>query len=586
MRRLGLLLLPILVLVFPAAATAAWQGGSPWTYASYFPDPDHFGFDRFNTGLLFAEHFDAPGSGVFRNSLDGGASWENSGALTAGGKNFEVAVDGDGNRIWAYSVANTIAVTRAAWTDGPGNPTTTRYFSVPGVTDLEIAANPNGDVLISWSDENGDPGVAFWQQGDSAPGPIQILTNADTCASSSTPTPFLDPSGSATLAWTCDDEEVDQASSIDASIPGSFGESERLALGTIVREGQAPDGRAVILFQRTEESPENPSGAESVRLLKYATRLSGSSFGNVGVLAGGGERDVRGVADRIVVAPNGRVLTGFTTFSNNPAFQYFCDPDGTAPATPASFMAEGTIDASTGELTFTKSQLSPPGVTDAWVTHVAVGLDGRLALAHGSTTFCGVDLRPTARERVLLSLDGHSFEEIPNPYFHIWSFQVFTFTAKGQLFITARHALFGPPHADFYDTNAPLEPAVRPGQTKATGTGTGTGTVDSTSTAPTVVKSSIRIAAVKTLKGGKLAVTLESNTTGTFSVIAKSGRTVVGKSTAKSKSGTTKLQIKLYAKAAKQLKKTGRLKAKLTTTLAPTSGVAPAPVTKSVTFRK
>lgn len=581
MRRLGLLVLPILVLVFPAAAGAAWQGPTPWSAPKYIP-PDQVSFDRFNTGLRYAEADDMPGAGWLANSLDGGLTWDAAGSLTAGGKNFEVAAAGDGSRIWAYSLSNTIAVTRASPTGGPGEPASTRYFSVPRVTDLEIAVNFAGDALISWSDKYGDPGVSFWEAGDDAPGPIQILPNAYYCGGSSTPTPFLDPSGSATLAWTCDGVGVNQASSDDASVPGGFGGSARLAQGAIIRSGQAPDGRAVILFDRTESIPENTHGLETVKVLKYASRAAGSRFNGAKVLAGGGgDTNFAYAADRIVVSPSGRVLTGFSTRENIPSPNYFCEEDGTSPYKPASFMATGTIDPESGELTLANTGLSSPGLTGAWVTHVAVGTDGRLALAHGGTGFCGMDTRPSAREHVLLSLDGQTFDEIPNPYFGLWSFEVFTFTAKGQLFVTARNALgFTPPQFDLYDTSVPLEPAVHPAPTGSTGG------VGAKSVPPAAVDSRIKLVRVKALNRGKLMLTLDANLAGKFRVIAASGGETVAKASAQARAGTTKLQIKLNYKNFKRLKKNGKLKTKLAINFAPSDGSAPASLTKHVTFKK
>jgi hypothetical protein len=580
MRRLGPLVVLILVIVFPGAATAAWQGGGQWDYGIYNP-PESITFDRFNTGLLYLESEDTPGAGLFRNSFDGGTTWGDAGALTPGGKNFDVGVDGDGNRIWAYSLSNTIVVTRASWTEGPGDPATTRSFSVPRVSDLKLSVNAKGDALIGWSDKFGDPGVAFWEAGEDAPGSIQILPNAYYCGTSSSPTPFLDPAGSATFAWTCDGAGVNQASTDDASVPGSFGASQRLALGSIVKSGQASDGRAVLLFDRTETIPANSYGVESAKVLKYASRVAGSSFNDANVLVGGGDTNYSYMADRIVVSPSGRVLTGFSTYANIPDPGYFCEVgEAGSPYKPASSMATGTIDAESGELTFHTTVLSEPGLTGAWVTHVAVGPDGRFALAHGGTGFCGVDLRPSAREDVLISLDGENFDEIPNPYKGLWSFKAFTFNAKGQLFITARNAIVGPPHYDLYDTGAPLVPAVHGGTTGATGE------LESKNLQPSSIRPQMKLTGVKIRKRGRLLVTLESAVAGKFFATAAAGKRTVAAGSANAKPGTTKLQIKLNSKAAKQLKNAGKVKAKLTVTFTPDTGVAPRPITKNVTFKK
>ncbi|MGH2959965.1 MAG: hypothetical protein ACRDKE_10190, partial [Solirubrobacterales bacterium] len=186
MRRLGLLVLPILVLAFPAAANADWQGGTQWDHGVHYA-PDQVGFDRFNTGLLYGVLPYAP-EGRFGNSVDGGATWNVSASLPPAGEHFDVGIDGEGNRVWAYSLADTIAVARPSWLGGPGEAATTRYFDVSGVSDLKLAVSANGDALISWSDDTGEPGVAFWKAGKDAPGPIQILSSADACAGSSTPT--------------------------------------------------------------------------------------------------------------------------------------------------------------------------------------------------------------------------------------------------------------------------------------------------------------------------------------------------------------------------------------------------------------
>ncbi|MGH2960154.1 MAG: hypothetical protein ACRDKE_11165, partial [Solirubrobacterales bacterium] len=330
-----------------------------------------------------------------------------------------------------------------------------------------------------------------------------------------------------------------------------------------------------------ESIPVNSYGVETATSLKYTSRIAGSSFNGAKTLAGGGDTNAVGAADRIVVAPNGRVLTGFSSYENIPWPSYFCGEDAEpSPYKPASLMAEGTIDPESGELTLATTVLSKPGLTGAWVTKVAVGPDGRFALAHGGTSWCGVDLRPSARETVLLALDGQNFSEIPNPYKSMWSFRAFTFTARGQLFITAQNAIAGPPRADFYDTSAPLEPAVRNAPSSPTGD------VDSKSAPSATVRPRIKLAAVKILKRGKLLLSLQSNVAGKFTVTLASGKTPITKTSAKAKAGTTKLQVKLNFKARQRLKHTGRLNAKLVTSLTPISGAAPSPLTKHLTFKK
>lgn len=595
MRKLGLLGALILTLVFPCAANAAWQGSVPFDF-SIDLQSERVSFDPFNIGLVHGEADYRHSTGWFGESTDGGGTWNTGGELAPGGENFDVAFDASGDRIWAYSLGDSIVVTRGSSTGGTSDSTVLRDFDASGVNDLKLAVNPAGDVLVGWTADGGDdgPGVAFWGAEEGAPATAQEL---DESCSSSAPTPVLDPDRSATFAWTCSagGGEVFQSISADASGAGGFGPAEALGPGKIVGGGQADDGRAALLIREERTIPENSSGRTNTSVLRSASRRAGSGFGDSSDLVGDADTTVVAVSRDVLVTPGGRALVGFTTTPNH-------DPDHTCwsldgPATLST--ATGLIDASTGALSLATTERAT-GVSYAIVPSLAMGSDGRLAVAFGTTTSCSI--KPSFNERILLAVDGNNFTEITNPYSGGPNLRQFTFNAKGDLFVAVKHPAW--PQADFsnvYLTDVPLTPLVHPDPPEPTGTTGSTGPTDPTgsteqpaptgsvgtkSVPPSAVRPTLKVGPIRSAKRGKLTVTVESNAAGRFSVVARSGETIIAKAFAATRGGKRTLQLKLSRKAARHLKQAGRLKAKLIVSFTPDSGVAPAPVTKSVTFKK
>lgn len=586
MRKLGLLGALILVLVFPCAANAAWQGSSPWNL-SY--DEGRYGdnlqFDPFNTGLMYAESDHTPGAGWFRESFDGGTSWGGTGSLTPGGKSFDVGFDGEGNRIWAYALSNTIAVTRGSSTGGPGDAPVTRFFSVTRVSDLKIAVNPAGDVLIGWASvSGGDPGAAFWAAEDAAPGPVQLMHGPYSagCGSVDTPTPFLDADRSATFIWTCrgNGDAIGQSSTDDASDEHGFHDSKLLSVGHAVKGAQNADGRAVLLIEGTRTIPANSAGATTTKVLSYASRRAGDVFHDPVDLAGDAETKLGDVADRAAVTPAGRVLIGYSTMANY-------EPDNWcsgADAGNTNVAATGSINKSTGELALSNYVLSANTIWSG-PPRVAIGPDGRLAVAFATNHGCG--LKASLNERILLALDGDHFEEISNPYAGGANLRGFTFTAKGQLFVIAIHPAWpGLDFSNLYDTNVPLTPLVH---AEPPGPSGSTGPAGKDNTPPVNAlggKSTQRIISVRRRDDGRLIATVKTSTAGTLTLVARSGKAVVATSTVRARAGISSVHVTLNRAASNDFSTTGHLNAKLTSNFAPTNGATPAPITRWVTFKR
>ena len=268
------------VLVALAAAdTAAAEG---WGTPVPLPGAETQARDR-----AMSLTFDAAGHGaavwttdsakVSRTS-DGGASWAVPDQVPGVPGAIEVALDGAGNRVYAFLSNTGLRIVRTKPDGAPGAAT---FANVPSsARTVSLAVNPAGDALVAWTSDNtsGLAGTVFWATGQPAPNAGQTFTGADTASS---PLAVLDPGRTAVFAFQRG-RRMMQVTTADASAQ-PFGAETPLTDGASevggVRGAQAPDGRAAIAWYEISTIPPNANG-QTVRYDLYAsTRIAGRAFG-------------------------------------------------------------------------------------------------------------------------------------------------------------------------------------------------------------------------------------------------------------------------------------------------------------------
>lgn len=572
MRKLGLLPALVFLLAFPSAALAAWGTPTPIqvSLAANGIDP---AFDRVGNGILRNT-----GAGTyFANSADGGATWGATTQFGTGGSNHEVATDQNGNRVWAYAFSNKIRLVRTDKTGGPSS-ATPKEITVVGKTDLKIAVSPAGDALVAWSYNSGDAGVAYWKAGDPNPGAPQTLTAG--CSSTASPTPILDPGGSATVVWTCalSGGKTYQATTADASQTNAFGAASQLAVGTVAGSGQAPDGRAILLVSETRSHAANSLGKTSTQILKYATRAAGNAFPAPADLIGDPEDLYAGGG--VVISPTGRVLIGYLTDKNRPAGSYTaCDVFGQG----RSGVLTGTIDPSSGAVSFTTAALSNPGAQQGYLPLVAAGPDGRLAIFYTLGLSCGPP--PINENHAQLAFNNGSFGAIDLPPMLTGGSTQIEFNAFGSLY--ALGYIGGVLNGVAFETTVQLTPPGYVEPTPPAGGGSSDPPVANPPAKVAPIAAIVILAKAKASKGGKATIKVGVNGAAAIAAVALfKGKPAIKLTKQLTAAGEVKFSFKLKGAALKELKKKKKLKLKVTFTVTPASGAAPSTNSKSITFIK
>ena len=147
-----------------------------------------------------------------------------------------VALDGAGNRVYAYPASSNVRIVRTGPTGAPNAAT---FKNVPAnARSVSLAVNPAGDVLVAWTSDNtsDETGIVFWAHDKAEPNAPQLQPKL-AGASNATPFAALDPDRHAVVAYQQDGKLVQTQSANAGTTP--FGPPSTLSSGQRRRDDAA-----------------------------------------------------------------------------------------------------------------------------------------------------------------------------------------------------------------------------------------------------------------------------------------------------------------------------------------------------------